>query len=151
MSTITASVDIERPVGEVFEHATCLRSCVRWMTSMSGAEKISDGNVGVGTRYRHKIKFMGIEVETRPAVRRYEPPFDLAFGDEEAMVPYETRFHFEEIPGGTRFTVTSESEPKGLINGIARPLLDKAFSRQMQNDLFSLKEMLEAGVQVKMP
>jgi hypothetical protein len=36
-----------------------------------------------------------------------------------------------------------------LINGITRPILDKAFSRQIQSDLFSLKEMLEAGVQVR--
>jgi hypothetical protein len=116
---------------------------------MSDAEKVSEGNVGIGTEYRHRIKFMGVEVETHPSVRTYEPPFDLVFGDDGAMVPYETAFHFEPIPGGTRLTVTSESEPKGLINGITRPILDKAFSRQIQSDLFSLKEMLEAGVQVR--
>ena len=145
-----ASIVINRPIEEVFDNATCLKSCVRWMTPMTKAEKVSDGDVGVGTIYKHKVKFMGYEVETHPTVRKYEPPHTLSFGDDTAVVPYVNTFSFEPVEGGTRFSVSVDTTPKDFINALLRPIVDKAFARQMQNDMENLKEMLEAGMPVKM-
>ena len=149
MESHQVSVVINRPIEEVFENATCLRSCVRWMTTMTAADKVTEGNVGVGTMYQHKAKFMGINVDTYPTIRKYDPPKELVFGDPNSIVPYEVAFTFTPVEGGTRFDVTLESGSKGLINGIARPILNKAFTRQMQSDMDTLKELLEGGVRVK--
>jgi uncharacterized membrane protein len=47
----------------------------------------------------------------------------------------------------TRVTVTLEGEPAGILKAyrLARPLVNRAYTRQVDADLQNLKELLEGG------
>ena len=51
---------------------------------------------------------------------------------------------FEPADGGTRFTQTFEAEIGGFFK-LAEPLVGRAIRRQMDADMATLKDLLEAG------
>jgi len=153
MTTYNSSVVINRPIEEVFDTATCLRSCVNWQTSMVRAEKDATGPAEVGAKYNHEVKFMGLNIEAHPVIRAIEAPRRFVFGDDTTFIPYEVTYSFDPVEGGTRFTARIESGSGGpaLIKGIARSVFEKPFNRQVQSDMEALKDLMEAGATVKIP
>jgi hypothetical protein len=148
MATITKSIVIKRPIEEVFDVATCLKRCVVWQASIVGSEKISEGPVGVGTRYRHQVKFLGIKSETHPVVTVWEPPHRMAYQDASGPSTFDVHFTCEPTPEGVKFTVNVSGEPKGVLANLTEPLLVPLLERQFESDLQALKVLMENEVPI---
>lgn len=56
MAVISNQVTIERPIAEVFDYLSDQSNEVHWNPAVEAMEKLTDGPVGVGTRYRAKWK-----------------------------------------------------------------------------------------------
>lgn len=146
MPTYEHSIVIERPIDVVYRNATCLKGCINWQTSVLHAEQVSDSPVGVGTRYKHTLKFMGLTDQTEPEVTVYNPPHAFAYKDPDAPVSFETFYTFDEVPGGTQVNVRIESDlSQSFLGKLALPMFLKALRRQFDSDMAMLKEMLEDG------
>jgi len=60
MSLLAASVLIDRPVGEVWEYVTTAENLPVWVPVLDQVTQITDGPVGVGTRWQGTMRFLGI-------------------------------------------------------------------------------------------
>lgn len=146
MTSSEHSIVINRPIDVVFYNTTCMRGCVKWMTSIQDAEKLSDEPVQVGTRYRHGYKFMNQMGEAFVHVTVYNPPREFAIYD--SALPVEFHYTFEEVPEGTRVNVRMSMSPADQDN-LSGEVIAAAVARQFDVSLNTLKTLLEADVVVR--
>lgn len=148
MEAIEKHIEVNRPIEEVFDVATCLKRCMVWRGPIIAAEKLTDEPVGVGSEYRHRVQFLGVTVEANPVITVWEPPRRSEFRNEKGPVVYEAKFTFEPTANGTLFTSVIEAEIQGVFRHIPDRLFLRAISRQHESDLQSLKELLESDTPI---
>ena len=138
------SVDIDRPLEEVFEYTSDVGNYPHWMAHVLEVRKHGPGAPQQSDRFVVAIKSVGRRFETpyertsHEAGRRYT---DRAVG---GPIPNQ-RWHsaFQEVPGGTRFTRAVDVESTGLLK-LLEPLQKRAAGRQLKKDLQTLKHVVEA-------
>lgn len=150
MSTYEHTIVIERPIEEVYKNVTCLKGCINWQTSIMQTEQVTESPVGVGTRYKHVVKFMGMQRETQPEITLYNPPYEFGYKDPNAEIAFETLYSFDKLPNGTRVTVNINSGlTQSYLGKLALPVFLTALRRQFDADMATLKALLESGVTVQ--
>src|SRR5687768_16148701 len=97
MEPFTKSIVIERSLDEVFDLASCLIRCTVWQSGIVAAEKLTEGPVGVGTTYRHQVKFLGTVAEINPTITVWDPSSRLEYQDQTARVPFGAVYSFEAV------------------------------------------------------
>ena len=138
------SVDIDRPVEEVYEYVSDVGNYPQWMAHVLEVRQATPGAPQQREGFVVAIKSVGRRFETP-----YERTFDEAgrrYTDRAVGGPIpDQRWHsaFEEVPGGTRFTRAVEVESSGLLK-LLEPLQRRAAGRQLTRDLQTLKQVLEA-------
>ena len=138
------SVEINRPLEEVFKYVADVGNYPDWMAHVLEVRQDTPGPPQQGDRFVVAIKSVGRRFETpyertsHEADRRYT---DRAVG---GPIPNQ-RWHsaFQEVPGGTRFTRAVEVESGGLLK-LLEPLQKRAAERQLTKDLQTLKHVVEA-------
>jgi uncharacterized membrane protein len=138
------SVEINRPVEEVFDYVSDVRNYPEWMAHVLDVRTHSSGQ---SDTFVVAIKSVGRRFETPyertsyEAGRRYT---DRAVG---GPIPNQ-RWHsaFEPVTGGTRFTRAVEVESSGLLK-LLEPLQKRAAGRQLKQDLQTLKQVMEGDVE----
>ena len=141
---VEESVEIDRPVGEVFSYATDPEHFPEWAGIIIEVRREGTGKLAVGDRFTTVNKFLG---------RRWETPLEVTVHERNRLhshrstggpLPQEYTTAFEETAGGgTRMTQVLEGEPGGFFR-LAGPLLERAGRRQFRADLETLKDLLEA-------
>ncbi len=138
---VAGSVDIDRPVEDVFSHWSEYERHPEWADSVLERRKITDGPVGVGTRIHAVDQFPGRKVESTIEITAYEPSRLMAASWSEPM-PGTFEARFEPTDTGTRFEFTSEASPTGLMALIA-PLLKGFATRRLEKFLTAFKHSVE--------
>jgi len=95
----SVSLTVKRPLDEVFAYVADFERAPEWITDLVRVEKLTPGDVGVGTRFTQVVSLGGQELEGTMEVRAYEPPHVYAYEGEGGP----TRFT-------ARFTLTPEGE-----------------------------------------
>ena len=151
MEPFTTSIIIRRPLAEVFDLASCLIRCTVWQSGIVMAEKETAGPVGVGTTYRHQVKFLGTIAETHPTITVWDPATRLELQDTTTRLPSGAVYTFEAVEGGTKFTAVVTGDTTGKFSHYGETFARRALMRQYETDLQTLKELLESGKPVKYP
>ncbi len=138
------SVVIDRPIEEVFAFATEAENEPLWQSTSLETEQTSGGPVGVGTTFRNTHKFLGRRIDSTYEVTENEPPRRQCVRVTSGPIPGSGCYLFEPAEGGTRFTQRFEAEIGGFFR-LAEPLVGRAIRRQMDVDMATLKDLLEAG------
>ncbi len=138
------SVVIDRPIEEVFAFATEPENEPLWQSTSLETEQTSGGPVGVGTTFRNTSKFLGRRIDSTYEVTENEPPRRQCVRVTSGPIPGSGCYLFEPAEGGTRFTQRFEAEIGGFFR-LAEPLVGRAIRRQMDVDMATLKDLLEAG------
>ena len=143
MSLLSYTVEavIDRSRVEVFEFCSDLRNEREWNPTLEYVEKITDGPVGVGTRYAAKWSNTGrIIVE----VVGFIPPrmWKTRSGAGGLMITAQGRL--ADLAPGTRYETTVEVEARGLARLYA-PLAVIAMRRREPENLQHIKDRIEAG------
>jgi uncharacterized membrane protein len=141
---VEESVEIDRPLQEVFTYVSEVRNYPEWMAHVLEVLKDTPGPPRQSDRFVVAIKSVGRRFETPyertsyEGTRRYT---DRAVG---GPIPNQ-RWHsiFQEVPGGTRLTRAVDAEPSGLLK-LLELLQKRAAERQLRKDLQTLKDVLEA-------
>jgi uncharacterized membrane protein len=138
------SVEINRPVAEVFSYAAEPQNLPEWTSLVQEVQKEGQGQLKEGDRFTAIAKFLGRSFETPFEVSVHQPP--RRHSDKSVGGPFdqEYTYTFEETAGGgTHLTYVVEGEPGGFFK-LAGPLLEAAGRRQFRADLGTLKDLLEA-------
>jgi carbon monoxide dehydrogenase subunit G len=139
---IDGEIVINRPVDEVFDFVADERNEPRFNPRMRLAEQISDGPIGVGTRFRAEMVSMGRTVEMVVEFTGYERPRRLASMTYMSSMDIRYILMFEPVPEGTRMGWSGDLEPRGLLK-LMSPLVARIGQRQEERIWTGLKHLLE--------
>ena len=141
---VEESVQINRPVEEVFSYVSTVESQPEWSTSVIEVRKDTPGPPKEGDTFTSVSKFLGRRSETPFRITSIEPNRQISYRATGGPLPDQRWTHTcEEVSGGTRYTMVLEGEPGGFFR-LAEPLIQRAVNRQFRADLGTLKDMLEA-------
>ena len=143
MATLDFSIEINRPLEEVFAFVSNPENMPRWSSTGSEVKITSAGPIGVGTTYRSVVTILGRRIEVEVEITEYEPNRSFAQKSKSGPFPVESRTTFERVDGGTRVNSTSVAEPGGFFK-LAEPLLVRMVKRQFEADFANLKDLMES-------
>ncbi len=141
-----ASVEIERPVENVFDYVTDLENLSEWagpVIEVRDVQKATPERLREGDKFTAVAKFLGRRFETPCEVTDYLSNRQFSFRSTGGPVPQEFTYTFEPTLEGTHLTQSVEAEP-GTFFRLTGPLFEAAGRRQINNDLKTLKDLLEA-------
>ncbi len=142
MAVIQNTVLIDRSVEDVFDYLVDLRHELEWNPDVQSMEKLSDGSIGLGTRFLAKWKQSKlIEVECI----RFERPRRWAYSNGG---PLSVVFDVTLTPQGSRTLLSSRFDvrPQGLIR-LFFPIVLRDLKRAEKQNMTHIKNVLEkAGV-----
>jgi carbon monoxide dehydrogenase subunit G len=144
MISFELSVDIDRPVHEVWEYLTDPERVPEWQSSAESSHQVSDGPMRVGTRLRDERRFMGRRATSDVEVSEYDPERLFTLHGLSGPVRFTVRHRLSENGAGTRLDVEAEADPGG-IGRFVRPVIERAAGHELRGDFNRLKEKLETG------
>ena len=141
MGVLRNSIDIARPATEVFEYCSDQCNELEWTPGpMKSCEKLTDGPVGLGTRYRAEWSGAGSRIVE---ITRYDHPRSWQASADSGAIGMVFDATVQAVPGGSRLVVQTDVRAHGLAR-LASPLLDRVMQRQRVQSLAAIKRTLEA-------
>ena len=140
------SVEIDRPIDEVFEYTT--NNVAEWSIVVLESEVIEEKPEGVGTRFRIVTEERGKRMEFDGVVTLHQPPVAQAVYMKGSHFDIEGEYRFEDLGGGrTRLTQRSTVNGKGfgkVILALCGWMMNKSSCNALEKELVNLKRILEA-------
>jgi uncharacterized membrane protein len=148
MKRVQLTIDIAAPVEEIWSVLTDPSSFPDWITGIQTVELLSEGEYGVGTRYRVVAGRTDRTVEWTVEITALEPEKMIEF-DYTGDVEGRGGWNIEPRTDEDGFSITSFDEfaPPGnwLIKLLSRLWLDNAARSARRESLEQLKAYVEAG------
>jgi uncharacterized protein YndB with AHSA1/START domain len=141
---VTASAQVERPIEEVFAFVADFENSPRWQSMVRESQKLSEGPIGRGARFREYANAMGSKGWVTIEITEYEPNRRVAYRSSRfgALAPI-AGFTFEPAAGGTSVTFSGDPNPIAPLKPLS-PLISRIATRLWRRNLDSLKEVLES-------
>jgi len=143
MGKLEVSVVIKRPVEEVFSYVNDPANDTMWSSGLVESNQISEGPVGVGTIGREVDRILGKNVETIYEITEYEPNRRRSCKSISGPFPWQGKYTFKSVKGGTKVTMTAEFQIGGFFK-LAEPIAIRMAKRQYKADFNNLKDLMEA-------
>ena len=138
MISIRLSVEIDRPVGDVFDYVADPEHLPEWQESAIEVHQISDG------RWKEERRIAGRLVESETEVIAREPGKRLRLRSDAGSVALDVDHVFSPIDQGTRIEVTVEGKVGGLMR-FAEGTIQARAQTELEADLERLKAILESA------
>ena len=143
MARIEGGIVIGAGVDVVFGYVADQRNEPQYNPRMVRAEKITDGPVGPGTRFRSAVAFMGRPAEMLIEFTEYDRPTRLSSSTTMRQGDTSGTLTFEPVAAGTLMRWSWQVRPKGAAR-LLGPALTRMGARQEQAIWASMKRHLEA-------
>ena len=137
------SVDIAKPVHQVWEYLIDPDNVPEWQASALSSHQISDGEMGVGTHLQDERRFLGRRARSEVEVTEFEPERLFTLHGISGPVRFTVRHRLEETGEGTHLKIEAEADPGG-IGRLMRPVVEHAASHAIRKEVDRLTEKLEA-------
>ena len=137
------SVEIAKPVHEVWEYLIDPDNVPEWQASALSSHQISDGAMRVGTHLQDERRFLGRRALSEVEVTEFEPERLFTLHGISGPVRFTVRHRLEETSEGTHLKIEAQADPGG-IGRLMRPVVEHAASHEIRKDFDRLKEKLEA-------
>ncbi|MEN1678473.1 MAG: SRPBCC family protein [Planctomycetota bacterium] len=144
MADIAVQTQIAAPPERVFELVADVPGAAERISGITQVELLTEGAVGLGTRWRETRGRMGTE---ELEVTRFEPPESFGTACESCGCRFDSVFRLEPIGDGTKVTLTVATEAMTLFAKLMLPvskLMAGSMKRALAGDLADLKRAAEA-------
>ena len=144
MAEGSIEIRIARRAEEVFAYLSDLERAIEWVPDLLTMKKLTDGPIGVGTRYVETIKQGGSTGSAQLEVTEYEPNRVFAHKGEGGPVKFTGLFTVR--PDGDESVVVHDYTFE--LSGLAKlmgPVLVKWLKRNSEIGAANLKRVLESG------
>lgn len=141
MSRVRGSIEISRPVDEVFDIVADQRNEVSYNPDMAASVKLTDDPIAAGTRF-HATMGRRRPLEMTTEYTAYDPPHRLASRSVMSGAVAEGEVSLEPTPAGTRLSWDWQVSVRGP-GRIAGPLVGAVGRRREGRIWAGLKRMLE--------
>jgi carbon monoxide dehydrogenase subunit G len=149
MSTLSVTTLVAAPPAAVFEVYTDLAKAAERIPDITQLELLTDGPIGVGTRWRETRVMFKKEAVEEMWITSFEPPRSYTVEAESHGMKYHTLFEFAPEADGTRVTWTFTGTPQTFGTKLMAPLfglmMNGAMRKCMQRDLEALRAVCETG------
>ena len=142
MARIEESVEIKRPVEQVFAYTTDAKNWQKWNSIIVEAEQTSPGPVGVGTTFRGTSRLMGRSMPWTAKATEFEANRKYGKNIDSGAVTFAQHNTYQPVEGGTRFTILYDMKVVGLMK-VMSPVLAGAMRKELKKSLGNLKGVLE--------
>ena len=140
MPTAKLTQTIKRPIGDVLATVTDVTTFPEWNPTTVTAERLTDGPIGEGTRYRMAIRGFGkqdLELQNFETNRRVRlVPFSKVVGGGHL-------FEFQSDDDHTRIDHVLAMEPKGVFKVLA-PFMGTMARKNLKDTAEALQNYLES-------
>ncbi|TML09784.1 MAG: hypothetical protein E6F94_13385 [Actinobacteria bacterium] len=136
------SVEIARPLHEVWEYLIEPENVPEWQASASSSHQISDGAMGVGTHLEDERRFLGRRARSEVEVTEFEPERLFTLHGISGPVRFTVRHRLERTATGTHLQIEAEADPGGVAR-LMRPMVEHAAAHEIRKDFDRLKHKLE--------
>ena len=135
---------IARSTADVFEVLSNPARAMDFLDNITGSTKLTDGPIGVGTKFRETRVVHGKEATADLLVSAYEPSTHVGISTEAEGIKVEYHYHLSPEDGGTRLKWTCQLEASGLRK-MMLPMVAGIMKKEDGDHLQKLKAYLEAG------
>lgn len=146
MFRTTGSIEIDRPIEEVFEYT--INNVAEWSITVVEDEPLTTTPEKVGSTYRCVTEDHGRRMEFQGDVVKHDPPTLSAGKLTGSQFDIEFEYTFERLENRTRVTQTSVVHPKGLMTRLLffciGWMMKKGSCDALAKELNSLKQHAEA-------
>jgi polyketide cyclase/dehydrase/lipid transport protein len=144
MARYSDTLETPRPRRDVAAYLSDFSTTQEWDPSVVRAERLDDGPIGVGSRFRVVARFLGRRAELTYVVVRHDPGEQVTLRGENATVVSLDTMRFSDTPsGGTRVSYEADLTLKGRLRALD-PLLRLAFNRLGDRAAAGLRSELDA-------
>lgn len=130
-------LEVNRPPAEVFKFIADLCNEPRYVPNVIETEKLSDGPVGVGAKYREVTRVMfGRKAVSTYEVTHYDPPTTFAFRGTSGRSTFRGRWVLEATDEGTLAKFTAEAQlawPMKYMERVVRSSVAATFAVMGRN------------------
>jgi uncharacterized membrane protein len=142
---VKQSIVINLPVEEIFAYMSDIENMVDWSSAIIAVRKISPGELHVGATVQSTIRFLGKWLDITFEIVEYEPSRYLTLKSISGVTPCLFCYQFEPSEdGGTTISQGTIIHLTGGILDLAEPVVTNVVRRQLEHDLLTLKDILEA-------
>ncbi|MFD9129348.1 SRPBCC family protein [Kitasatospora sp. NPDC059571] len=123
-----ASVEVDRPVEEVFAYLADGRNDPEFSPRVQQITKTPDGPTTVGTLFTSTVKDAGMKTSRRFRITQLEAPHTVRWSEQSKnLITAEGGYDLEALPGGrTKVRIFNELEGHGLGKLLLKPALRAA-------------------------
>lgn len=143
MAQIEGEIVIERPIGEVFDFVADCRNEPRYNPRMTSIEQISEGDIGLGIRFRAEVVSGGRPLSMVIELTTFDRPARLGSRTTMSGMVILGELTFEAVGETTRMRWAWDLKPSGAL-WLLTPLIVFMGRRQERDIWTSLKQCLEA-------
>ena len=145
MIEVRGSVEIERPVEEVFAYMTELDELPKWLDGVREAKPLSPDPTAIGSQVCHTNEFMGQTFESVFEVLEWNDNECTVFKVISGPLRGTSTQRFEVLgPGTTRVTIEVVGDGTGALK-LGNFIAKRAAQRQVNRSLENVKDLLEGA------
>jgi hypothetical protein len=146
---VEQSIVINLPTDDIFAYITDVDNWVEWSGAVIAVRKTSPGTMCVGETFRGTSRFLGRSLDTVFEIVEFEPGHLLTIKSTSGLAPCVFCYRFVPVEGGeTNVTLEATIHVIGEPLGLAEPVLAGVVRRQIEHDLLTLKDLLEARASI---
>jgi uncharacterized protein YndB with AHSA1/START domain len=142
MIWIKKSIYIDCPTENVFYMVSNVETYPDWQQDVEFAERVTEGELRVGSQSRVVRKAMGREMDSVFELTAYEPPHYLTVHSVSGPVTMDVSWTLVSENGGTQATITIDAEMSGFFK-LGEGMIIKQIEQSLDDQFAKLKSMLE--------
>jgi hypothetical protein len=142
MAGFNMSEWVARPPKVVFDFITASENAPKIVSSVKSMVKLTEGPVGVGTRYRETRLMHGKEQQAELEIVEFEPARKYAVQNVTEGIETVYRYNLQPERDGTRIDLVCEIKAKG-IKKLMLPLVAAILKKEDGDHLQRVKKVLE--------
>ncbi len=149
MAVFESSTHIDAPTARVYDIITDLHGAQERIEGIKSLEVLTDGEFGVGTRFRETRVMFGKEATEEMEITEVNLGKSYATGAESCGCRYRTVVSVEQDGEGSRLSMAMEATPMTLVGKIMSVVMSRMMKGTIRKcfeaDLADIKRAAESG------
>jgi carbon monoxide dehydrogenase subunit G len=142
MTRLHEIIDTPLPVEDAFAFVADFANSQHWDPGVATSERIDEGPVGLGARYRLGVRMRGRVVPMEYRITTFEAPRRVVLTGEGSNVSAVDEIRFEPTGNGTRIDYTADIRLGGWMR-LIQPLVGGAFEKIAKDALGGMQRALD--------
>ena len=142
MTRLHETIETPLPIEDAFAFIADFANSQHWDPGVATSERIDDGPVGLGARYRLGIRMRGRVTPMEYRITAYDAPHRVVLTGEGSGVSAVDEIRFEAAGSGTRVDYTADIRLGGWMR-VIQPFVGGAFEKIAKDALGGMQRALD--------